>query len=130
MSTSPIPDLWPEETGREVVVTPLTILKAQAAALGKRTKRLIEAEVETTTLAGDFRHNFVLVAPSLGGYRYSLFAIYHGVLLYPAIVFSGPQTGKHLADERELLDYLGGVFSSEETQRIIRAILSQITTAA
>src|ERR1044071_5642497 len=85
-----IDDLWPNDIAPTMEqVPPVTILKQQAALLGRNMKNVIEGEVETDT--ADFqrflRHTFYLVAPALNFYRYPLLTVEHDVTkMYPAEV--------------------------------------------
>jgi hypothetical protein len=152
--SSTIPNLWPTDLAPTVERTPLTILKEQAAQLGVRTKNLLEGRVDTTThleflaptknlLEGHvifpqdevqsrvFRHVFSIVAPSLGGYRYELLAVGHRVEPYPLVAHfyghpSAKPESKELASEAAFIDYLREVFASDETRRIIGALLAQV----
>ena len=42
-------DLWPENIAESNMVTPVSILREQAALLGDKTKQLVTGEVQTTT---------------------------------------------------------------------------------
>src|SRR5579872_4943098 len=102
-----IPDLWPKEiVDTEATVTPFTILKQQAAALGRRTKGLVDARVvRRTDDEGDFAYSFNLVAPTLN-YSYSLFNAWHEpITLYPVhCTFLGVM--KNCETQDELLEWL------------------------
>jgi hypothetical protein len=137
-----IPNLWPTDLAPTVERTPLTILKEQAAQLGAQTKNLLEGQVDTAIETGImsahdeiqsrvFRHVFSIVAPSLGGYRYELLAVAHKVEPYPLVAhFYGRPSVKpesrELASETEFVEYLRKVFASDETRRIIGALLAQV----
>jgi hypothetical protein len=83
-----IPDLWPD-LEQSQITPPVAILREQAAALGKKTRYLLEGCVDTSVVkrpledTRSFRHRFLVVAPSLDGYSYELFWIEHGVGQYP-----------------------------------------------
>jgi len=57
-------DFWPD-LGSVKPRTPLLILKEQAALLGKHTKNLVVADVETHTSNGRFFHRFIIEARAL-----------------------------------------------------------------
>lgn len=127
-----IPNLWPDFKAEETT-TPLTILKQQAAFLGEKTKGLVRGEILTNP-AGDtsdkFMHEFRLVAPALGQYRYHLFTVRHDVRLYPVVVFSSAIDLKgSAASEAEFLELLARFFGNEQVQRIIQAMISQSIAA-
>ena len=78
-----IPNLWPKDIGRHATLTPLAILRQQAANLGEQTQNLVKAVVESQQVADTvFEHTLVLVAPLLG-FRFPLFHVRHGIQLYP-----------------------------------------------
>jgi hypothetical protein len=132
--SSALQNLWPTDLAPTVERTPLTILKEQAAQLGTMTKNLLEGRVETATTGSGravrFSHAFNIAAPSLG-YTYQLLILQHSLELYPiSVAFYGstsaPPKGQRLASEAEFLDYLRKVFASDETRRIIGALLAQV----
>ena len=143
-----IDDLWPNDIAPTMEqVPPVTILKQQAALLGRNMKNVIEGEVETDT--ADFqrflRHTFYLVAPALNFYRYPLLTVEHDVTkMYPAEVTVAWQEKfpppKNLADraqqtrqkkertardEKEFKAMLKRIFADEETKKVIGALLAQ-----
>jgi hypothetical protein len=125
-----VTDLWPEDIGRLPAdkKAPVAILKEQAAALGKRTSNIVEAEVEARSAAfGAFRHDFYLVGPFLNDYRYRLFWISNGINLYPVKVdFEGFENHSASArTEEELKQLLRKIFESDKTRRVIAAIYAQ-----
>lgn len=130
-----IDDLWPDDIAPTIEqVPPVTILKQQAALLGRRTKNVIEGEVKTEAAnsRGFLRHTFYLVAPALNFYRYPLLTVEHPVTtMYPAkITVSGPEKDspkKKLTAKNEQLfkKYLKLIFSYNETKKITGALLAQ-----
>jgi len=120
-------DLWPEDLVAEIPRTPKDILLEQAAALGKKTKNVVQAKVRSRQDDdGDLVHRFVLFAPALGNYEYELVSVWHDETLYPV---SAPSSGaapgpKKLQDEEELRQYLRGFFGSERTLKVVRAMVA------
>ena len=49
-------DLWPENIADSNLVTPVSILKQQAALLGEKTRQLVKGEVVTQTTGNLFVH--------------------------------------------------------------------------
>src|SRR5580658_4114730 len=97
-------DLWPQIEAVDVR-TPGTILKQQAALLGKHTKNLLEGRVVTQGRATGFIHHFVIDAPTLN-YSVELFAVSHDLNLYPVrieVAFDVP-SNLPLNSEAELVD--------------------------
>ncbi|HKV41840.1 MAG TPA: hypothetical protein VJX67_21730 [Blastocatellia bacterium] len=134
-------NLWPDDIAAVSTVTPLGILKRQAAALGEQTKNIVEARVRTDPIVGvvgryppsrvaapgggSLSHIFQLVAPALANYTYALFTARHpAVDLYPCTIdFDGKSYDAGSSEELERI--LSTVFSSEKTRRIVGSLLSQ-----
>ena len=147
-------DLWPPTISGPEVVAPVTILREQAAMLGKKTNGLVLASVRTTTRdsltrdektglraltrpghdAGNgnegFIHSFQLVVPALEDYTYTLFRIEHGIKLYP-VKLHVPRTlgGRIAKSEDEFVDILRKILSSDNTRRVIGSLIAQVETA-
>src|SRR5580704_7321925 len=112
-------DFWPPiEKGS--TRTPVSILRQQAALLGKHTKNLLEAKVDTEASAGRFAYRFIIEAPALGGYQYQLFSIEHDEKLYPVKVTSSPPG----TSSSERLKGLRGFDSEETFVEWLRAVLN------
>jgi hypothetical protein len=121
------------------MVTPAAILRAQAAVLAERTKGILEAAVETSSVGDEFYHRFVIKAPALGNYRYELFQVHHPATLYPVVINKDatrrpggsslavvPIEGSdELRDEQTLRSWLRSVFASEASKRIIANLYAQ-----
>jgi hypothetical protein len=140
-------DFWPREIATKQVVTPVTVMREQAALLGPKTNYLVEARVRT--LAGSdgkgLLHNFELVVPTLDRYVYRLFTLYHEVVnLYPITCvegqFSKAERPKGLPEEfgppsrllksqTELENYLRLVLHSKETKDILANLMAQARAA-
>src|SRR5690242_2482671 len=85
--------LWgeiPEERRR----VPAEILKEQAAELSTMTRGLLEGYVTSSTLLGNIRLSFDVVAPLLDHYKMQLLTVDHPVEMYPLSVRS--DIGQHL----------------------------------
>lgn len=123
MTTIPS-SLWPDDLITNVPTIPITVLKEQAAHLGRLTNNVVIAKVKGwTDMDGDFRLEFVLLAPALGNYEYSLFELYHGTELYPVRLMSDSEF--LIDDEDELRLFLERTFSEDRTVRIVRALVAQ-----
>jgi hypothetical protein len=129
-------DLWPDEIAEtEGEIPPITILKQQASLLGRRTKNLVEAEVETGT--SDFqrylRHTLFLVAPALNFYRHPLLEVEHDATkMYPATIKarrsrngSSEQHRIRVKNSNEFKKALKEVFADDETKKTIGSFLAQ-----
>ncbi len=156
--------LWPQELAVANVITPVVILREQAAALGKLTKNVLEGEVVSATddeqnvnaaTAVLFRgrglssverqvrerqqepvfyHSFYIKAPALGNYRYKLFYVHHHTVLYPATIVADEKQDSagskglfQCKNEEEFKAALTSIFASDETKRIVSALLTQST---
>lgn len=127
-------DLWPAiEKGS--IRTPVSILKQQAALLGKHTRNLLEAKVDTDASPGRFVHRFIIEAPALGGYQYELFSIRHDEKLYPVKMVSAPpgtpgseqvKWNRGFDSEETFVDWLKAVLNSGDTKRLLSNLLAQI----
>ena len=125
-------DLWPGNFGPADEVSPMGILREQAALLASKTNKLVRAEVEDTTKHYDgdafgpkLSARFVLVAPALGGYRYILFRISYPVVLYPVGVYDSPVGGFEAPSPAEFRSRLAEILRTPETQRIISSLMSE-----
>ena len=139
-------DLWPKEFEPSEIETPITILKEQASFLANKTNNMLKAEVVQTGLLEEifgksepkkFYYVFYIVAPALDNYRYALLNITYPLDSYPVYIFPSIDISKEFPpaktgqieaiSEEEFKKYLKLIFNSEETKRIIGAILSQMT---
>lgn len=127
MST-PTRDLWPDDISTAPFVSPVAILREQAAILAEKTKGLLEGDVTTSRVSDRFDHHFYIVAPALDNYRYKLLTVRHGNLdMYPAAIQYHPDTIVHSAQTQEqFVELLGTLLAREETKRVVHALLAQI----
>jgi hypothetical protein len=126
-----MPDQWPDDFGRFTVTPPITILREQAAILGKKTRGAVEGLVTTSKEADGFAHYFYVVAPSLDNYTYRLFAVTHAVQLYPVVIHAEVmQRSFQAATEEEFVEHLRSILSSEQTKKVIQAIRAQVEVPA
>jgi hypothetical protein len=114
-------DLWPSDLVANIPRIPMTILQEQANALGRHTQNVVQAKVKSRTdEAGDFVLDFVLFAPSIKGYQYTLFSVWHDEGLYPV-----RSENDELNDEPTFRTWLKRLFAEERTLRIVRALVAQ-----
>jgi hypothetical protein len=119
-------DFWPDIAVQGPATTPLSILKEQAAVLARKTNGLLEGHVDDITGGSrEFRYIFKIMAPTLDNYSYELFRVRHGVLRYPVRI-EGQLQDTELKTEQEFVDALKHVLSSDETIRVISALLAQV----
>jgi hypothetical protein len=119
-------DLWPQDIAESNMVTPVSILKEQAALLGDKTSQLVKGEVVTQAVGNFFHHQFFVVAPTLS-YRYELFLVTHGVSFYP-ITLKRPfeTTAPMLPNEDAFKQALKDIFASPQTLNVVHSILAQV----
>jgi hypothetical protein len=126
---TPKTDYWPDDLGSSDIVTPVTILREQAAALGKKTHNIVEARVRSEGGA-DFVHYLELVVPAMNSYRYLLAQVIHPVELYPLRFLYYP-TGvdAQAGDEAEFRKHLRESLSNDKTRQLINVLLAQVQDA-
>jgi hypothetical protein len=133
--------LWPDDLSAETQKPPTILLMEQAAYLKNHTNSMITADVikrtATNPTPGIFNYSFVLIAPALGGYSFSLFNIDHPVELYPVKIIVDEKMRAALPEifpkqrtidvqtEEEFLKVVGEIFNSERTKKIITGLISQ-----
>jgi hypothetical protein len=141
-----IVDLWPDEIKVEKLMPPVTILRQQASLLGKKTKNIVQGEVEDVrSNANLFIYAFYIIVPALNNYRYRLFNISYELSLYPLQMYVENDIRKEIpsdfikrkddtvdplefvyADsEKDFLEILRIVFNSTKVMRVISVLLSQ-----
>jgi hypothetical protein len=122
---------WPTDFGVATEITPLTILKEQAAFLGERTKNLIEGRVQTKVEDKmEFRHSLYLIVPTLSNYRFFLLSVHHKPAIYPIQIFDGTSDREITArDFDEFQVRLKEILSSDRVKRIIGNLLTHAKTS-
>lgn len=126
MSSVPDVDLWPKERFATDVVTPVSILRRQAALLGEKTQQLVTAEVFTSVVGDHATHFFRLVVPALDNYRYELFRVEHRVEeLYPITGYFLLSTARRMEDQTDFVGWLKDILSSNATLQRIDSLMAQ-----
>lgn len=128
-ATTGIPNLWPVDQVRVDVLTPLAILRVQAAKLKEISRGLLEAEVATTTTDKRVSHSLDVIAPMIH-YRQSLLTVTHArVIVYPAGVswatFDGEKFSEDSSQE-ELITTLGEILKSGYVISVLQSLLAQV----
>jgi hypothetical protein len=118
-------NLWPDDIADTAFVTPVSILKEQAAALGEKTGQLVVGEVLSSSSGDTFYHRFVISAPALGNYNFELFSLQHGISFYP-MQAGWRGTGYSFSSEQQFIDWLKMVFRDQSTKNVIQSILAQL----
>jgi len=149
-------DLWPTDISTTLnIKLPVEILQEQADLLGVKTKNLVKAIVATivkddsfddldTNEPLDYLHrdennnseaiklaySFVIVAPTLGNYHYSLFSIVYDLELFPVQFNLDEELQRQINrnpvvnSEEELVELLGKILNAPKTKRIIQSLLT------
>lgn len=122
--------LWPDNISVIKEVSPVSILKEQAALLGEKTQNLVIAEVGTTTSIRNrrFYDIFYLVAPALDNYSFELFRASRDIVnFYPIQISSDTleMDNKEVTSEDELIKVLSDIFTHPKTIKIIQSMLVQ-----
>ena len=125
--TSEPPDLWPELVAPAEISTPVSILRKQAAVLSAKTRYDLQGDVRTDASGDIFVHRFNIVVPALGNYSYELLTVRHDMQLYPATCYAENE-GERVASEKELVDWLRGVFASERTKNVLTTLMAQVSS--
>jgi hypothetical protein len=125
---------WPAEIIDAADPEPVAILKEQAALLGGRTKKAVEAVVKTSTEDGTAYHSLYLKADALGDYLYKLLEIAHPVIGrvgdYPITVQSSAGgTPKSISSEEEFREWLRTQLSSDYVRTAISNLLRYVHEA-
>ncbi len=117
-------DFWPANIAESNLITPITILKEQAALLGEKTRQLVKGEVVTQTTGTLLVHYFYIVAPTLN-YRFELFNIEHHVNFYPLVLRYLNNTTS-LSTEAAFKTKLKEILASQHTLNVVHSILAQV----
>lgn len=132
-------DFWPNDLAVSTVLTPIAILKEQAALLTEKTNGLIVGDVESRRPSpynvheyaracsdDGLVHIFRLIVPALDDYCYELLSIIHPVQLYPLeLRYSPTDTNWTVTSEEEFVEVLKNVLSCEATLNVIRSLVAQ-----
>lgn len=121
---------WPTDFGVDTEITPLTVLKEQAANLGQMTKNLVEGVVQTRPeVNAEFRHSLYLSVPTLANYRYFLLSVTEEPKGYPVRIFDGTSdTSYEVQDLDEFRERLKEILSSDRVRKLVRNLLRYAST--
>ena len=117
-------DFWPANIADSNLVTPITILKEQAALLGEKTRQLVKGEVVTQTTGNLFVHYFYIAAPTLN-YKFELFNVSHLVNFYP-LTLTYLNTVSQIKSEAEFKEKLKEILAAPHTLNVVHSILAQV----
>jgi hypothetical protein len=119
-------DLWPKAKFETDIVTPVSILRRQAALLGEKIQQLVTAEVTSSTGGSLMTHSFRLVVPALDNYKYELFNVTHRVdQLFPLTGYTHDRSPRKMEDQSDLVGWLRDALSADSTLKKIDSLLAQ-----
>lgn len=122
-------DFWPTISETDADTTPLALLKEQAQLLSQKTVGKLQAELVTFPVGASLQHNFEIVVPALGGYRFQLFSVSQTPEGFPLHgLVEGRRTA--LRTESSFESWLRSVLSSDRTKKILANLLSQVNAQA
>lgn len=123
-------NLWPDFAINKIK-SPKAILKEQAGHLMAQTNNVLSAEVRTSHYNGNISHDFIVIAPAIDNYRYSLFSVKHAVTGYYPITINidsddpAWEYGIEAENEKEFVKLLSIVFNNPAIIQIVSSLLSQ-----
>ena len=119
-------DLWGELPPTSNLRTPAVILREQAELLSQKTEGLLTARI-TTPKGRDFVYKFVMIAPTLANYSYSVLQVQHEIGFYPLSMTDLQEGMEHLCkDEEEFKVALGRILKSDRTHSVVSQLLTHI----
>jgi hypothetical protein len=124
-------DLWGDIPSGKDLISPHSILVAQASLLAGKTDGLL---VGRALRSSDNDHNFTsllqIIAPTLNNYSYSVCAVTYDVTLWPAkfASYSKPTWPDWVScpNAESLKMRLGAELHSEEVRRVLAGLSAQI----
>ena len=127
MSSSAIPDLWPEDIAHISTTPPLVVLQEQAQKLAQKTGKLVCATVDSTAeRSQSFIHTFSLIAPALGNYTCRLFRVKHGVHFYPLEILTDIDVPNfRAASQDDFIRALAEIFASAPVKKVVQSLMAQ-----
>ncbi len=128
--SSRIPDLWSDQISSDVL-TPLVILRAQIPGLQRRTKGVVESEINSVIKAKSVIHNFDLMAPALGTRERILIVTHDRDRVYPVTLEAAYFARKHgsvemtAMYEEEFISLVAEVLSSPDVLSAIQSLVAR-----
>jgi hypothetical protein len=102
--TETVKSLWPPQI-RPNILSPMTILQAQAVALLQQTGGVLSADIKRREEGDKLILTFDIVVPALDGYRHRVLVLAHGRdMAYPAVVDAEVFRPTGLASVREFIE--------------------------
>lgn len=128
-------DLWGDLPNPAELRSPEEILSEQASLLASKTQGTLRGNVSLSESNRssyrdpdfDFCYSLEIIAPLLNNFVYEVCSVSHNVGFFPAWVWSPNSEHIKCEDEKTLIDALGIVLRSNQTQQVIAALRKQST---
>lgn len=119
--TETVKSLWPPQI-RPSIMSPLTILQAQADALIRQTGGVLSADIKRREEEDKLVLTFDIVVPALGDYRHRILVLAHGrEMAYPSVIDAEIFRPMGLASVREFIEAHQGVLLGGTKKPVNRA---------
>jgi PHD/YefM family antitoxin component YafN of YafNO toxin-antitoxin module len=120
-----VDSFWAKIPNVESLTTPYAILIEQGEHLAKATDGVLRGIVRRGNHASKIMHDFYIEVKPLNNYKYHLLKVLHDVVLYPLTITQNGASIAECLNENEYRDALKAILSSEETSKIVQALLAQ-----
>lgn len=110
-------------------------MKEQASALSEDTKGILVGEVNTQVSrqsSGEIVYSLDIIVPTLNAFRYSLLRVDQPITIYPLSILDQSTNSwvMGINNDEEFTKALSEILSSDQTSRIINALLSQARSSS
>lgn len=125
-----IPNLWPDQLGKEVIVTPRAVLQRQAQVLAERSGNQIQGEIHSRALGPDFTHSFHLKTPAVDSFQFFVARVRHNINhVYPVRLYltESDDRGIECETEEAFIEALRKHLSEARVVQIVESLLAQLT---
>lgn len=124
-----IPVLWPIDSIKVDIASPVAILRTQATALSRLTGGLLQAEVNgehVDRLKQFVRYKFDIVAPALNNYRRTLFTVEHNDLLVYPVMLETDEGQIYTNSQENFTKEVGIALSSKDVVALVQSLIAKI----
>lgn len=120
--------LWKLPEVQDVKV-PILLMREQASELARLTGGLLRAHVNTQKLGDELYLGFAIRVPTLDDYTVELFTYEQPMQIYPGVLESRLHNQRiQISDYETFTAALQHMLSSDETQKVLSALLAQAKT--
>lgn len=132
-------DLWGDLPDAAKLKSPEDILQEQAALLREKTAGKLIGVVEPverehygrSSSRADFEYVFLIRAPLLNDYTYTICQVRHGISFYPVSVdTSDSEYESTCSDMNDFLDCIGHILRGERVRGVVATLLKQTNSRA